>query len=642
MFTKILIANRGEIACRTIRTARRMGIATVAVYSEADAGARHVEEADEAICIGKAQAADSYLNIEKIITACKQSKAQAVHPGYGFLSENAAFCRRLTEEGIAFIGPPVSAIEALGDKIASKKLAEKAGVTIVPGYIGALANADEAVKIARDIGYPIILKASAGGGGKGMRVARSDQDIREGLQLAQSEAQSSFGDARVFMERYIENPRHIEVQVLGDQHGNVYALYERECSLQRRHQKVIEEAPSPFLDEKTRRAMCEQAVMLAKAAGYFSAGTIEFIVAPDRKFYFLEMNTRLQVEHPVTELITGLDLVEQMLRVAAGEKLALKLEPPKGHAIEARVYAEDPSRNFLPSIGRLTTYRPPEIGEGLRLDDGVREGDEISMFYDPMIAKLISYGPDRAVATRRMAEALDRFEIEGLRHNLTFLAALMRHPRFASFDFSTGFIGSEWPKGFDGAKVGPEVEARVQAVAAFVHHAYAQRIYPAVLPHWVIAGKPAKVEGQKVVLGMRPHVLHSEWQLGQPIWQGSVDGHPMAILIKKQGQGYCLRHAGHEWLVTLLTPRAAELAAKMPEKPKPDLSKFLLSPMPGLLLRVDVKAGDEVKAGQVLAVVEAMKMENVLRASADGVVAKVVAQAGTSLAVDAVIIEFAR
>ncbi len=642
MFKKILIANRGEIACRIIRTAKRMGIATVAVYSDADAGARHVEEADEAIHIGKSQASESYLNIEKIIAAVKASGAEAVHPGYGFLSENAVFCRRLGEEGVAFIGPPVTAIEALGDKIASKHLAQKAGVTTVPGYVGALQSADEAVRVARDIGYPVILKASAGGGGKGMRVARNDADIREGLQLAQSEAQSSFGDARVFMEKYIENPRHIEVQILGDQHGNTYALYERECSLQRRHQKVIEEAPSPFLDDKTRKAMCEQAVMLAKAAGYYSAGTIEFIVAPDKRFYFLEMNTRLQVEHPVTELITGLDLVEQMLRVAAGEKLALKLEPPKGHAIEARVYAEDPSRNFLPSIGRLTTYRPPEMIDGLRLDDGVREGDEISMFYDPMIAKLITYGPDRAVATKRMADALDRFEIEGLRHNLTFLAALIRHPRFASFDFSTAFIGTEWPKGFDGAKVSPEVEQRVFAITAYVHQAHAQRAYMQTTSAWVLAGVQVNVAGSYITVGTQRLHLHTEWQLGQPIWLGSVDGHPMAVQVRVQGKSYHVRHAGREWHLTPLTLRAAELAAQMPVKAAPDLSRFLLSPMPGLLLRVDVKAGDEVKAGQVLAVVEAMKMENVLRATNDGTVAKVVAAAGSSLAVDAVILEFAK
>lgn len=642
MFNRILIANRGEIACRIIKTARRMGVQTVAVYSDADKGALYTQMADVAVPLGGSAASETYLNIPKIIAACKETGAQAVHPGYGFLSENAGFVDALTEAGIAFIGPPSSAIRALGDKIAAKTLAQKSGVSVVPGFVGALASPDEAVKVAREIGYPVILKAAAGGGGKGMRVARSDEDVREGLQLAMSEAQHSFADSRVFIERYIEKPRHIEVQVLGDQHGKVLALFERECSLQRRHQKVIEEAPSPFLDDKTRAAMCAQAVMLAKSAGYYSAGTIEFIVAPDKSFYFLEMNTRLQVEHPVTELITGLDLVEQMLRVAAGEKLAFDKVELKGAAIEARVYAEDPSRNFLPSIGRLTRYRPPEITDGLRLDSGIVEGDEISMFYDPMIAKLIGYGPDRATATARLAQALDRYVIDGLRHNLTFLAALVRHPQFASFDFSTGFIGEQWPDGFKGAHLTEGELHRVLAATALYHaQIHCKQTDLALVAQIAGHSHPLTVHGADVQIGAKRLSTRISTQPGQPLVEAVVEGGALALTIRPLALGYSVRHAGAEMVINMLSPRAAELMAKIPEKPAPDLSRFLLSPMPGLLLRLEVKEGEPVKAGQVLAVVEAMKMENVLRAPADAVVAAIKANAGESLMVDQVILEFA-
>ena len=642
MFNRILIANRGEIACRIIKTARRMGVQTVAVYSDADKGALYTQMADVAVPLGGSAASETYLNIPKIIAACKETGAQAVHPGYGFLSENAGFVDALTEAGIAFIGPPSSAIRALGDKIAAKTLAQKSGVSVVPGFVGALASPDEAVKVAREIGYPVILKAAAGGGGKGMRVARSDDDVREGLQLAMSEAQHSFADSRVFIERYIEKPRHIEVQVLGDQHGKVLALFERECSLQRRHQKVIEEAPSPFLDDKIRAAMCAQAVMLAKSAGYYSAGTIEFIVAPDKSFYFLEMNTRLQVEHPVTELITGLDLVEQMLRVAAGEKLAFDKVELKGAAIEARVYAEDPSRNFLPSIGRLTRYRPPEVTDGLRLDSGIVEGDEISMFYDPMIAKLIGYGPDRATATARLAQALDRYVIDGLRHNLTFLAALVRHPQFASFDFSTGFIGEQWPDGFKGAHLTEGELHRVLAATALYHaQVHCKQTDLALVAQIAGHSHPLTVHGADVQIGTKRLSTRISSQPGQPLVEAVVEGTALALTIRPLALGYSVRHAGAEMVINMLSPRAAELMAKIPEKPAPDLSRFLLSPMPGLLLRLEVKEGEPVKAGQVLAVVEAMKMENVLRAPADAVVAAIKANAGESLMVDQVILEFA-
>jgi propionyl-CoA carboxylase alpha chain len=635
LFRKILIANRGEIACRIIRTARALGIATVAVYSDADKGALFTQMADEAVALGGNSASESYLNVGKIISICQQTGADAVHPGYGFLSENANFVDALIAAGVTFIGPPASAMRALGDKITAKTVAKSCGVNVVPGFVGELADGAAALKVAKDVGYPVILKAAAGGGGKGMRVARSDAELLEALPLAQSEAKNSFADGRVFIERYIENPRHIEVQVLGDTHGRVVALFERECSLQRRHQKVIEEAPSPFLDEQTRAAMCAQAVQLAKAAGYYSAGTIEFIVAPDKSFYFLEMNTRLQVEHPVTELVTGLDLVEQMIRVAAGEKLAFDKVELKGHAIEARLYAEDPSRGFLPSIGRLTRYRPPTPREGVRLDSGIREGDEISMFYDPMIAKLIGYGSTREQATARLAQALDEFEVEGLRHNLTFLAALVRHPRFASFDFSTGFIGAEWPNGFTGAKLPEPVYVRLLALAAWLSG----------------KGNVAVCLGRKV---MQAAVTDNSVQLlGQSIsvqssgapgtlWQGVLEGSRMSVLAKRAGHKLWLRHGGAEFAFELLSPRAAELLQQIPDKPAPDLSRYLLSPMPGLLLRLEVKAGDPVKAGQVLAVVEAMKMENVLRASGDGIVAAVKAKPGESLRVDQVILEFSK
>ncbi len=630
LFRKILIANRGEIACRVIRTAKAMGIATVAVYSDADKGALFTQQADEAVALGGSTAAESYLNIPKILAACAQTGAEAVHPGYGFLSENAGFVDALTAAGITFIGPPASAMRALGDKIAAKKVAQSCGVSVVPGFVGELADAQAAIKVARDVGYPVILKAAAGGGGKGMRIARSDAELVEALPLAQSEAKSSFADARVFIERYIENPRHIEVQVLGDQHGKVLALFERECSLQRRHQKVIEEAPSAFLDEKTRAAMCAQAVQLAKAAGYFSAGTVEFIVAPDKSFYFLEMNTRLQVEHPVTELVTGLDLVEQMIRVAAGERLAFDKVELNGHAIEARLYAEDPARGFLPSIGRLTRYRSPAPREGLRLDSGIREGDEISMYYDPMIAKLIGFGATREQATSRIVQALDEFEVEGVRHNLTFLAALLRHPRFPACDFSTGFIAAQWPQGFAGAKLPPETLTRLHAVAAWVFGA----------PQVVIDGVLYTREANGIhAPGQHLHI-QSDWTFG-PLWQGVVEGLAMSILLGRQGHKFTLRHAGAELKLELLSPRAAELLHKMPDKPAPDLSRYLLSPMPGLLLRLEVKEGETVRAGQVLAVVEAMKMENILRAPTDARIAALKAKAGDSLRVDQIILEFA-
>ena len=639
---RLLIANRGEIACRVIRSAQQLGIHCIAVYSEADRHAAHVALADEAVFIGPPAARLSYLNQAVLLKAAGESTADAIHPGYGFLSENAEFAQAVIDAGMRFIGPSPAAISAMGSKANAKALMAAAGVALVPGYYGERQDTDFLKEQAALVGYPLLIKAAAGGGGKGMRVARSDDDVREGLQLAMSEAQHSFADSRVFIERYIEKPRHIEVQVLGDQHGKVLALFERECSLQRRHQKVIEEAPSPFLDDKTRAAMCAQAVMLAKSAGYYSAGTIEFIVAPDKSFYFLEMNTRLQVEHPVTELITGLDLVEQMLRVAAGEKLAFDKVELKGAAIEARVYAEDPSRNFLPSIGRLTRYRPPEITDGLRLDSGIVEGDEISMFYDPMIAKLIGYGPDRATATARLAQALDRYVIDGLRHNLTFLAALVRHPQFASFDFSTGFIGEQWPDGFKGAHLTEGELHRVLAATALYHaQIHCKQTDLALVAQIAGHSHPLTVHGADVQIGAKRLSTRISTQPGQPLVEAVVEGGALALTIRPLALGYSVRHAGAEMVINMLSPRAAELMAKIPEKPAPDLSRFLLSPMPGLLLRLEVKEGEPVKAGQVLAVVEAMKMENVLRAPADAVVAAIKANAGESLMVDQVILEFA-
>ena len=672
MFKKILIANRGEIACRVMRTAKRMGIATVAVYSDADADALHVREADEAVRIGPPPSAQSYLLIDRILEACRATGADAVHPGYGFLSEKAEFARALEAAGIAFIGPNVEAIAAMGDKIESKKLAQRAKVAQVPGHLDSIPDAERAVKIAREVGYPVMIKASAGGGGKGMRIARNDDEVRDGFRSARSEARSSFADDRVFIERYIEEPRHIEIQVLGDAHGNVVYLGERECSIQRRHQKVIEEAPSPFLDTKTRAAMGEQAVALAKAVNYRSAGTVEFIVDRDRKFYFLEMNTRLQVEHPVTELVTGLDLVEWMIRVAAGERLPFRQADIKlsGWALEARIYAEDPLRGFLPSIGRLVHYLPPDStgggAETVRVDTGVFEGAEISMYYDPMIAKLITSGPDRAAAVARMREALDSFYIRGVQHNIGFLSALLGKERFVRGDISTNFIAEEFPQGFSGADLGEADVGVVVAVAAIVQRRVAEaeaRIGGQMPGHgakvadeWVVLlgdgaaarRHPVRINvvaagGYTIATPETTHEVETLWQPGQKLFRGTVDGRVVTAQIDRDsggGIGFRLFHAGASTRARVLSPRGAELLALMPVKQPPDLSRFLLSPMPGLLLRLAVEEGQEVKAGEELCVVEAMKMENVLRAERDGKVAKLHAQPGDSLAVDQIILEF--
>jgi propionyl-CoA carboxylase alpha chain len=658
MFKKILIANRGEIACRVMRTARRMGIRTVAVYSEADADALHVRVADEAIPIGGARSAESYLNIERIVEACRKTHAQAVHPGYGFLSENAAFSAALERAGVVFIGPPPKAIAAMGDKIESKKLASKAGVSTVPGHLGVIPDAEAARKIAHEIGYPVMIKASAGGGGKGMRIAHADGELREGFRSAQSEARSSFGDERVFIEKYIEEPRHIEIQVLGDSDGTVLHLGERECSIQRRHQKVIEEAPSPFLDAKMRASMGAQAAALAKAVGYRSAGTVEFIVDRKRNFYFLEMNTRLQVEHPVTECVTGLDLVEWMIRVAAGEKLPWKQSeiPLEGHAIEARVYAEDPARGFLPSIGRLVRYAEP-AGEGVRVDSGVYEGAEIGIHYDPMIAKVIAAGPTREAARERLVEALDAFHIRGVRHNVGFLSALLERKRFAEGRLSTDFIAEEFPAGFAAISLPTEATASLIAVAATIAHRAAKseaqvgpsaRVEDAAADWTVLLDDrahalrvTADAEGCRVGAGDKTHAVRSSWRPGQALFRGTVDGRPVTIQVDRDGIGHVLTYRGIAVPVTVLPPRAAALLAAMPPKPEAGLSRSLLAPMPGLLISVMVKEGQDVKTGEELAVVEAMKMENVLRAERDAKVAKIRARAGDSLAVDQVILEFA-
>ncbi len=661
MFKKILIANRGEIACRVIKTARRMGIQTVAVYSDADMDALHVLMADEKVHIGAAPAAESYLLADRIVEAAKQTGAEAIHPGYGFLSENAEFCTRLKEEGIVFIGPDVKAIAAMGDKIESKKLAAEAGVNTVPGYMGVIKDADEAVKIAQDIGYPVMIKASAGGGGKGMRVAYNDTEAREGFISATNEAKSSFADDRVFLEKFIEEPRHIEIQVLGDAYGNVIYLGERECSIQRRHQKVIEEAPSPFLDEDTRRAMGEQAVALAKAVDYRSAGTVEFIVDKDRNFYFLEMNTRLQVEHPVTEMITGIDLVEQMIRVAAGEELGLAQEDVhlNGWALESRVYAEDPLRGFLPSTGRVTHYQPPEENDNVRVDTGIYEGSEISMFYDPMIAKLITYGATREEAIQHMRGALDRYYIRGVGHNIAFLSDVMNAKRFQEGRLSTNYIAEEYPDGFQGGTLSDKARLNMVAVAMVVHafefdrqRQISGRIKdqsPAFSDEWVVSvGKhdhsvrfQATQDGCMVYIGDENFVVITDWHPGKSVFVGNVNGRDISVEVDRLNTGYRLTHDGASEVVTVFTPREAELAALMPEKLPPDLSKYLLCPMPGLVVSIEVEEGQEVKAGQPLAVVEAMKMENILRAERDGVVTKVAAKPGDSLAVDEVILEFA-
>ncbi|MDP1752315.1 MAG: acetyl/propionyl/methylcrotonyl-CoA carboxylase subunit alpha [Reyranella sp.] len=650
MFEKILIANRGEIACRVIRTCKRLGIKTVAVYSEADADALHVRQADEKVLIGPAPSAQSYLQIDKIVAACKKTGAQAVHPGYGFLSEKQEFQKALAKAGIVFIGPDALAIHAMGDKIESKKLAQKAGVSTVPGYLAAIPNADQAVKIAQKIGYPVMIKASAGGGGKGMRIAFNDAECHEGFGSATNEAKASFADDRVFIEKYIEEPRHIEIQLIADGHGNCLYLWERECSIQRRHQKVIEEAPSPFLDAKTRKAMGEQAVALAKAVKYKSAGTVEFIVDKNRKFYFLEMNTRLQVEHPVTELITSLDLVELMIRVAAGEKLPLAQKDVKleGWAVEARLYAEDPYRNFLPSTGRLVKYREPKPGPDVRVDTGVYEGGEISMFYDPMIAKLCTYGKTRIDAIERMRRALDEFYVRGVSHNVPFLAALMAHPRFHEGRLTTNFIAEEFKGGFTVEHLPPDDPAMLAALAAVAEQIRAARVgkmddsWVVMLNRKPIALTMMSSESDiKVTIGDRQLAIETSWTPGEPLLRALVDLKAIVVQVDAVGSGWRLIHEGGQAEALVLTPRQAELYALMPVKAAPDTSKFLLSPMPGLLASVAVSEGQEIKAGEALAVVEAMKMENVLRAVRDGTVKTLHAKAGDSLRVDQKIIEFA-
>jgi propionyl-CoA carboxylase alpha chain len=673
MFKKILIANRGEIACRVIKTARQMGIKTVAVYSDADRDALHVDMADEAVHIGPASAAESYLVMDKIIDACKATGAEAVHPGYGFLSEREAFPIALQKNHIVFIGPNAKAIAAMGDKIESKKAAAAAKVSTVPGYLGEIKDGKHAVQIANQIGYPVMIKASAGGGGKGMRIAYNAKEAEEGFQLARSEAKSSFGDDRCFVEKFIENPRHIEIQVIGDKHGNVIYLGERECSIQRRNQKVLEEAPSPLLDEKTRKAMGEQAVALSKAVGYDSAGTVEFVAGQDRSFYFLEMNTRLQVEHPVTELVTGIDLVEQMIRSAAGEKLPFKQSDItlKGWAVESRVYAEDPFRNFLPSIGRLVKYRPPaegttKDGVTVRNDTGVFEGGEISMYYDPMIAKLVTHAPTRLAAIDAQSTALDAFYIDGIQHNVPFLATMMQHPRWRSGKISTGFIKEEFPDGFMPREPEGKDLTTIAAVAGVIDHLGNARRRG--ISHQM-AGRSVSFAKRRVVkvgsatveleaLGSIPGPYYvsildaqgqpaktlevtSDWWPGQSVWRGTVEGVEVAVQVRPIANGMTLSYRGIQAPTYVYTTREAELAALMPVKIAADMSKYLLCPMPGLVKAINVAEGQDVKAGDSLAVVEAMKMENILKAERDGKVKKVSAKPGDSLAVDAVILEFA-
>ncbi|WP_324742729.1 acetyl/propionyl/methylcrotonyl-CoA carboxylase subunit alpha [Tsuneonella sp. CC-YZS046] len=666
MFEKILIANRGEIACRVIKTARRMGIKTVAVYSDADARAPFVRMADEAVHIGPSPAAESYLIADRIIAACKQTGAQAVHPGYGFLSERTSFAEQLAAEGIAFIGPPVNAIAAMGDKIESKKLAKEAGVNVVPGFVGEIEDTEHAVKIADEIGYPVMMKASAGGGGKGMRLAYNETDVREGFEATKREGLNSFGDDRVFIEKFILNPRHIEIQVLGDQHGNVIYLNERECSIQRRHQKVVEEAPSPFVTPKMRKAMGEQCVALAKAVGYYSAGTVELIVSgadpTGESFYFLEMNTRLQVEHPVTECITGVDLVEQMIRVAAGEKLSLTQDDVKidGWAIENRIYAEDPYRGFLPSTGRLVRYDSPVPGweggirgvEGTRVDDGVAEGGEVSMFYDPMIAKLITWGETRDEAADKQIAALDQFRIEGLGHNIDFLSAIMQHPRFRSGELTTGFIAEEYPEGFTGAPADAALLRNLSAIAAFLATALADRARnidgqldgPLDPPaEWQVkigdAARIVSLAEDEIKVDSEAVDLSMAYTPGEPLVVAEVGGEELAVKIGMKRMGFTLTTRGAAHDVRVLPAHIAPLAGHLIEKVPPDLSRFLICPMPGLLVALNVGEGDRVEIGQPLAVVEAMKMENILRAEKAGVVKSVNAKAGESLRVDAVILE---
>ena len=704
-FERILIANRGEIACRIARTARRMGISTAAIYSEADEGTPHVRMADAAVCVGPPPSAESYLDIEAVLEAARSTGADAVHPGFGFLSENADFVEAIEAAGITFIGPPPSAIRAMGDKIESRRLAFDAGVNTIPGVDRALADGDEAVAAAREIGYPVMLKASAGGGGKGMRIATGEDEVREGFRGATNEALASFGDGRIFVERYVERPRHIEVQILADRHGAVLHLGERECSVQRRHQKVLEEAPSPFVDEGMRARMGAQAVALARAAGYVSAGTVEFIADPERRFYFLEMNTRLQVEHPVTEAVTGLDLVEWMIRLAAGEALPFTQDDVRmdGWAMEARVYAEDPERDFLPATGRLLRYRPPrtaggpvpetavaaEAGEavageadgagaGVRVDDGVEEGGEVAVWYDPMIAKLVTAGRDRDEALDRLEMALDRYIVRGVTTNLPFLAALARHPGFRAGELSTAFIDEHFPDGFAAARVAPPEPARLIAVAAWIRQEI-DRLNAAVgadseagdsfhgvdREYVVLVGGPPAGDDDRIERdgGERAHPVsfpgdangaievelgaarvryrvETDWRPGLDCFEGTLNGTPIAVQVERRGHGFRLAHAGHADLYQVLSLRAAALRALMPAKRPPDLSRFLLSPMPGLLVRVSVGPGDAVKAGQEVAVVEAMKMENLLRAEQDGTVAAVLSEPGASLAVDQPILEF--
>jgi propionyl-CoA carboxylase alpha chain len=671
MFKRILIANRGEIACRIIKTARRLGIATVAVYSDADRDALHVEMADEAVPIGPPPASESYLVIEKIVAACKRTRAEAVHPGYGFLSEREAFPKALAKAGIAFIGPNPKAIAAVGDKIESKKAAAKAKVSTVPGHLGVIADAKHAVKIADETGYPVMIKASAGGGGKGMRIAHSKAEVAEGFARARSEAKSSFGDDRVFIEKFIVDPRHIEIQVLGDKHGNVIHLGERECSIQRRNQKVVEEAPSPLIDAATRSKMGEQAVALAKAVGYDSAGTVEFVAGQDKSFYFLEMNTRLQVEHPVTELVTGIDLVEQMIRVAAGEKLKLKQRDVElsGWAVETRVYAEDPTRNFLPSIGRLVRYRPPAErsagGVTVRIDTGVYEGGEISLYYDPMIAKLITHAPTRKTAIAAQADALDAFDVEGFRHNIPFLAALMQHERWQAGQLSTAFLAEEFPAGFHPVVPDRETARVLAAVAAAIDHVLGERKrrISGQRPGAAVTREQRRAvrlgeseialditrEGDALVVRFEAtgkarrsaHVLASAWKPGDPVWLGTIDDRPTSVQVRPVLNGFDLSHRGVETRAYVYTEREAAAARLMPPKKVTDSGKAVRCPMPGLVVSIAVSEGQEVKAGETLAVVEAMKMENVLRAERDGVVKAIRAKPGDSLAVDAVIMEFA-
>jgi len=658
MFSKILIANRGEIAVRIIKTCRKLGIKTVVVYSEADADSMAVEMADESVFIGGAPAAESYLVADKIVAACRETGAEAVHPGFGFLSENAGFARRLAKEGIVFIGPNPGAIEAMGDKIESKKAAAKAGVSTVPGHVGEIADTAHAIKISEEIGYPVMIKASAGGGGKGIRVAWSRKDVEEGFPAVRAEAKASFGDDRIFIEKFIESPRHIEIQVLGDKHGNVVSLFERECSVQRRNQKVIEEAPSPLLDEATRKAMGEQAVALAQAVGYDSAGTVEFVAGQDRSFFFLEMNTRLQVEHPVTELITGLDLVEQMIRSAAGEKMAFGQKDLKinGWAIESRIYAEDPYRGFLPSIGRLVRYNPPAegpLGEGVvRNDAGVREGDEISMFYDPMISKLSTWGKTREAAIEAMAEALERFHIEGLGQNVPFLAAVMDQERFRSGKLSTNYIKDEFPEGFKGTAPTDFQRDVMAAAALFMHRVITRRAAPQLMrEEWVVVENGERRTARATNGGDAFNVeflgdgrslrlTKVNWRPGQAMLSGELDGKAFAVQVRPAAEGFNIRHRAATAHVLVLTPRSAELHEKLPPKQAADTSKMVLSPMPGLVVSLDVALGQEVRSGEQVAIIEAMKMQNIIRAERDGVVKAVNAKAGDSVAADEVLVEF--